>query len=209
MTTLCAGPQDAFITYVSHLLRPTVLLRPNCGALPAELLPYAAAQLLPLLLLSPERVRTMDLTRIGVHVGTNAVSLIFRDRVVRPRLPALRPSQNKRLRCAPCRGVTRARAPAGRRPTSRSSWQATGTQGAERSRWRARAWCRSSRRRCTSWSSTVRASLAGCMQGASGVAGGVVRCGSGRGWHAGQRPRCVCLRPQPLQMLPPMRGVHG
>jgi len=52
-----------------------VLLRPNCGALPAELLPYAAAQLLPLLLLSPERVRTMDLTDLGVLSGTNGVGL--------------------------------------------------------------------------------------------------------------------------------------
>ncbi len=60
-------------------------------ALPAELLPYAAAQLLPLLLLSPERVRTLDLSGLGSLSGTNVVSVVLRDRLVRPQLPALRP----------------------------------------------------------------------------------------------------------------------
>ena len=52
--------QDALLASVPLLLSPRPLT-PSAGRiLPAALLPHAVAQLLPLLLLPPERVRALD-----------------------------------------------------------------------------------------------------------------------------------------------------
>ncbi len=109
-----------------HLLNPSALLRPSGDALPVELQPYAAAQLLPLVLLPPERVRALDISGLEIIVGTNLVSVILRDRVVRAPPPAsvLRPSEVAAvLRAAPridarvraCRDAGRNRRARGRR----------------------------------------------------------------------------------------------
>ncbi len=58
-------------------------------ALPAALQPYAVAQLLPLLLLSPERVRALDAAQVQsvLHDHGNGVATLLSGRLVR-----LRPS---------------------------------------------------------------------------------------------------------------------
>ena len=77
--------QGALLTCVPDLLH----LQPWYGlALPAELLPYAAAQLLPLLLLPPERVRALDLARRPPSLAVDQVLGFLSRVVVRTRPPA-------------------------------------------------------------------------------------------------------------------------
>jgi hypothetical protein len=82
----CGGRQEALgvacVAWASGLLRSDARLRSIGLALPAELLPYAAAQLLPVLLLLPERVRALDLPRHLPLSGTTRVSDFLADLLV-------------------------------------------------------------------------------------------------------------------------------
>ena len=70
-------------------------------ALPAELLPYAAAQLLPLWLLPPERVRALDLPQHNLLFSAGQVSDFLSAVVVSVRLVTVR-SLEHGLCHAPC-----------------------------------------------------------------------------------------------------------
>ena len=74
---------------VPVLLYPYPHERGGARALPAALLPYAAAQLLPLLLLPPEHVRALDAAQVQsvLHDHGNGVATLLSGRLVR-----LRPS---------------------------------------------------------------------------------------------------------------------
>jgi hypothetical protein len=82
----CSGQQEALgaacIGWASGLLRSAAHLRGLGYALPAELTPYAAAQLLPVLLLPPERVRALDVPRHLPLGGINAVPDFLSDVLV-------------------------------------------------------------------------------------------------------------------------------
>jgi hypothetical protein len=137
------------------------------SALPAELLPQAVALLLPLLLLPPERVRALDLAHLDRHTGTDQESEFLSELVVSP--AALPGASNALQLCAAAAkwpGAEHGRLlPRARRTTLAGSRRATGARRAGRPRWRARAWCPLSWRRCTSWPSAVRAPLL-CAAGA-------------------------------------------
>jgi len=83
---LRGGRQDALMIWAPDLLRWGVTARAAGRALPAALLPYAAAQLLPLLLLPPERVRTLSAPRSPRYrvCVTDWVSVYLSKVVVRP-----------------------------------------------------------------------------------------------------------------------------
>ena len=88
---------------VPVLLYPNPHERGGARALPAALLPYAAAQLLPLLFLPPERVRTLDAAQVRrVHDRAGGVSIFLLGRMVRSP-PADHPREPRAL-CAvlPC-----------------------------------------------------------------------------------------------------------
>ena len=185
------------LTTAPHLLNPSALLRPSGDALPAELQPYAAAQLLPLLLLSPERVRAMDVSGLEVVVGTDLVSVILRDRVVRPQPPALRPFEAAAALRATPRSDARARAcrDAGRNQRARGRRQPRGVQSGRAGVPGPGALCRGG---------ADRAGRALCARPRRGAcpcqgAGGLVCCGGSLGSLADQQARCACLRSQPAR----------
>ncbi len=101
--------QGALLICVPDLLH----LQPRYGlALPAELLPYAAAQLLPLLFLPPERVRALDPARLAPLVAADLVAAdqvsdFLSRAVVRTRLPVALPLKDQQS-SAVSAGVTRA-----------------------------------------------------------------------------------------------------
>ncbi len=76
------------MTCVPKLLHTNARLRVIGRALPAELLPYAAALLLPLLLLPPERVRALDLAHLPPAAAADQVSYFLSGTVVRTPLPS-------------------------------------------------------------------------------------------------------------------------
>jgi hypothetical protein len=120
-------------------------------ALPAELLPYAAAQLLPPSIRSPESVRALD-----VHPEYKLdMSEILSAALVSMRLFIVRPLEHPSVRLVGWNAWTLSlrlrRAPAA------GWWRTMSRRSARRWCWRARAWCRLSRRRWTSWPSSVRA----------------------------------------------------
>ena len=82
--------QDALVHWAPYLLASSKELRADGLALPAELLPYAAAQLLPLLLLPPEqRLCALDLHHNDRRAGTVPESFFLMRVLVRTRLLAL------------------------------------------------------------------------------------------------------------------------
>jgi hypothetical protein len=91
----------------------TVLLyqedAPRDDALPAELLPCAAAQLLPLLLLPPERVRALSLQRPSRRGGDDRLSVFLSGVLVRARFPL--PCRRPAVQCAAAQTVGTQRAP--------------------------------------------------------------------------------------------------
>jgi len=78
-------------------------------ALPAELLPCAAALLLPLLLLPPERVRALDLQRPSRRGGDDRLSVFLSGVLVRPRPPP--PRRRPAVLCATAQTAGTQRAP--------------------------------------------------------------------------------------------------
>jgi hypothetical protein len=66
--------QDALAAPVADQSSSDASARATGHALPAELLPYAAAQLLPLWVLPPERVRALDLPQRNWRVPERQVS---------------------------------------------------------------------------------------------------------------------------------------
>jgi len=110
--------------YGPDLLSWGAELRAAGNALPAELQPYAAAQLLPLLLLPPESVRALDLP-LPCAGGTDGESEFFSRMLVRARLPAVA----ARPRCAPPPCADRARGCAGRHRRARGARRARGVPG--------------------------------------------------------------------------------
>jgi len=98
----CArGRQGMFCAYGPDLLSRGAELRAAGNAVPTEPLPYAAAQLLPLLLPPPESVRALDLP-LPCAGGTDGESDFFSRMLVRARLPAVA----ARPRSAPPRAPT-------------------------------------------------------------------------------------------------------
>ncbi len=89
----CSGRQGALgaacIAWGSGLLRSGAGLRAIGLALPAELLPYAAAQLLPVLLLPPKRLLALDVPRQPLG-GTIRVSDVLSDLLVSKNNSSLR-----------------------------------------------------------------------------------------------------------------------
>jgi len=78
--------QDALMASVPDLICPTPRTQAAGRVLPAALLPYAVAQLLPLLLLPPERVRALHVAliqRVNNH-SDGVVSGCLSRRLVRP-----------------------------------------------------------------------------------------------------------------------------
>jgi len=63
----CVARQDTLVGTVPQMLKPNATLRGVGHALPAELLPYAAANLLPVLLLPPERMRALGPARTSLQ----------------------------------------------------------------------------------------------------------------------------------------------
>ncbi len=82
---------------------------PRDGALPAELLPCAAAQLLPLLLLPPERVRALDLQCPSRRGGDDRLSVFLSGVLVRARPPP--PRRRPAVLCAAAQTAGTQRAP--------------------------------------------------------------------------------------------------
>jgi len=206
VTALCDRPpvtrcatsrQDALIGWVPELLCPVASQRAAGRFLPAELLPHAAAQLLPLLLLPPERVRGLDTALLNGHTSTMRGTVFLTEALVSCPLSSLHltltlPFQvmifltealvssqvnpcltsTERPCCAMRCGLSGHSAPARRAPAA-SSRRTTAPKGAGRSCRRARAWCPLSWRRCASWSSSVRAP---CYPGAQHACAGELRC---------------------------------
>ncbi len=152
---MMGGPQEALIVWAPRLLRPAAGMGAAGCALPAELLPSAAAQLLPLLLLPPERVRALELPREYSPPGrADKVSVFLAEVVVSARPPRHRPP------CAlaallPGPGASLPVRP--RRAPAAGSWRPAAAASARRPCARAKAWCPSSWRRCARWPSAVRA----------------------------------------------------
>ncbi len=84
------------MTCIPLLLRYKARLRETGCALPAALLPYAAAQLLPALLLPAERVRALDIACPAPSSAVDHVSLFLSGAVVRTPLPAARLLEERR-----------------------------------------------------------------------------------------------------------------
>ncbi len=101
------------MTCILQLLQPDARLRGFGNALPAELLPYAAAQLLPALLLPPERVRALDLAHLAPSLAAIEVSHFLSGTVVRTPLPAARHPEERRSSLAEGGGSERAPGSAG------------------------------------------------------------------------------------------------
>ena len=98
MSALCDRPpanscvaarQEALIGWVPELLCSTAPQRAAGRFLPAELLPYAAAQLLPVLLLPPKRLLALDVPRQPLG-GTIRVSDVLSDLLVSKNNSSLR-----------------------------------------------------------------------------------------------------------------------
>jgi len=83
--------QNALAAPVPDRLSSGASTRAAGRALPAELLPYAAAQLLPLWLLPPERVRALELPHLMWQVSDFLSAVLVSSRLifVRPLEPCL------------------------------------------------------------------------------------------------------------------------
>ncbi len=91
-TCVVQGAQGGLLICIPDLLHS----QPHYGlALPAELLPYAAAQLLPLLLLPPELVRALDPAHFALSPATDRVSGFLSRALVRTPLPAAMPLKDQ------------------------------------------------------------------------------------------------------------------
>ncbi len=81
--------QEALIVWVPEVLCPSADQRAAGRALPAELLPHAAAQLLPLLLLPPECVRGLGAALLNRHTSTLQVTVFLTEALVSSPLSGL------------------------------------------------------------------------------------------------------------------------
>jgi len=78
--------QEALVVWVPEVLRPSADQRAAGRALPVELLPHAAAQLLPLMLLPPECVRGLDAALLNRHTSTLQATVFLTEALVSSQL---------------------------------------------------------------------------------------------------------------------------
>jgi len=130
------GRQDALIFYTTDMLHADTTLRAGVCGLPVELLPHALGQLLPLLLLPPERVRALSAPWAPQYrptVLTDWVSIYLSTVMVRPRLPASgRSCDRAPMHCRTGMGLARGGrcARAGQMRPARLGHSPRGVQGA-------------------------------------------------------------------------------